>query len=145
MMFATLDDLEGQVEIVVFEKALAAAEGVVADDAIVLVRGRVDHKEAGKVCVIVQDVDLFDPSDAEIEKAKAQVARIGRARAADGRSAAASTPPGCRPAVDRRPARAVRALSRATSEFVLEMHTRTGLRRLKFGVGYRVAGAQRRR
>jgi DNA polymerase-3 subunit alpha len=26
------------------------------------------------------------------------------------------------------------------SEFVLEMHTATGLRRLKFGSGYRVAG-----
>jgi DNA polymerase-3 subunit alpha len=76
MMFATLDDLEGQVEIVVFEKALAAAEGKVADDAIVLVRGRVDHKEAGKVCVIVQDVDLFEPTDAEIDKAKEQVARM---------------------------------------------------------------------
>ena len=40
MMFATLDDLDGSVEIVVFEKALAAAEGVIADDAIVLVRGK---------------------------------------------------------------------------------------------------------
>ena len=75
MMFATLDDLDGSVEIVVFEKALAAAESVIANDAIVLVRGRVDHKEAGKVCIIVQDVDTFDPSDAEIERAKAQVAK----------------------------------------------------------------------
>ena len=33
MMFATLDDLDGAVEIVVFEKALAAAEGVLALDA----------------------------------------------------------------------------------------------------------------
>ena len=61
MMFATLDDLDGSVEIVVFEKALAAAEEVIADDAIVLVRGRVDHKEAGKVCVIVQEVDEVRP------------------------------------------------------------------------------------
>ena len=29
------------------------------------------------------------------------------------------------------------------TEFVLEMHTRTGLRRLKFGAGYRVSGARR--
>ena len=62
MMFATVDDLEGSVEVVVFEKALAAAEGVMALDEIVLVRGRVDHKEAGKVCVVVQDVERFDPS-----------------------------------------------------------------------------------
>ena len=35
-------------------------------------RGRVDHKEGGKVCVVVQEVERFDPSDAEIEKARAQ-------------------------------------------------------------------------
>ena len=136
MMFATLDDLDGAVEIVVFEKALAAAESVIADDAIVLVRGRVDHKEAGKVCVIVQDVEQFDPSDAEIERAKAQVAKL-----------AAAVPKALRRRVDaaqlpadghRRPARAVRALP-GRHEFVLEMHTRTGLRRLKFGESYRVA------
>ena len=75
MMFATLDDLDGSVELVIFEKAMAEAEQVIANDAIVLVRGRVDHKEAGKVCIIVQDVDKFDPTDAEIERAKAQVAK----------------------------------------------------------------------
>jgi DNA polymerase-3 subunit alpha len=138
MMFATLDDLEGQVEVVVFEKALAAAEGKVADDAIVLVRGRVDHKEAGKVCVIVQDVDPFDPSDAEIDKAKEQVARM-----------ASQAPPSalCWPVDATRLEAAViddlRELFErypGDSEFVLEMHTATGLRRLKFGSGYRVAG-----
>ena len=71
-----------------------AAEGVIADDAIVLVRGKVDHKEAGKVCIIVQDVDKFDPSDAEIERAKAQVAKIAapapeRLQAPRGRRSAA--------------------------------------------------------
>ena len=76
MMFATLDDLDGSIEIVVFEKALDAVEQLLATDAIVLVRGRVDHKEAGKSCVIVQDAERFDPSDAEIEKAKEKVAQL---------------------------------------------------------------------
>jgi DNA polymerase III subunit alpha len=138
MMFATLDDLDGQVEIVVFEKALAAAEGVVADDAIVLVRGRVDHKEAGKVCVIVQDVEAFDPTDAEIDRAKAQVARM-----------ASQAPPTAlcwRVDATRLEATVIEDLRElferypGDAEFVLEMHTATGLRRLKFGAGYRVAG-----
>jgi DNA polymerase-3 subunit alpha len=136
MMFATLDDLDGAVEIVVFEKALAAAETVIAADAIVLVRGRVDHKEAGKVCIIVQDVDRFDPSDAEIEKAKAQVAKL-----------AAAVPKAVRRRVDaaQLPSTVVEDLRElferypGDSEFVLEMHTRTGLRRLRFGESYRVA------
>jgi DNA polymerase-3 subunit alpha len=136
MMFATLDDLDGAVEIVVFEKALAAAETVIAADAIVLVRGRVDHKEAGKVCIIVQDVDRFDPSDAEIERAKAQVAKLAAAvpkavrRRVDAAQLPATVVEDLRDLFERYP---------GDSEFVLEMHTRTGLRRLRFGESYRVA------
>jgi DNA polymerase-3 subunit alpha len=135
MMFATLDDLEGAVEIVVFEKALAAAESVVAADAIVLVRGRVDHKEAGKVCIIVQDVEPFDPSDAEIEKAKAQIAKLAATvptpyrRSVDAAQLPASVVDDLRELFERYP---------GDMEFVLEMHTRTGLRRLKFGDNYKV-------
>ena len=46
LMFATLDDLEGAVELMVFEKTLATAEAALQVDEIVLVKGRVDHKEA---------------------------------------------------------------------------------------------------
>jgi DNA polymerase-3 subunit alpha len=135
MMFATLDDLDGSVEIVVFEKSLAAAEGVVANDAIVLVRGRVDHKEAGKVCVIVQDVEAFEPTDAEIAKAKAQIAKIAATqptafkRRVDAAQLPASVVDDLRELFERYP---------GDMEFVLEMHTRTGLRRLKFGAGFKV-------
>jgi DNA polymerase-3 subunit alpha len=79
MMFATLDDLEGSVEILVFGKAMAEHEAALGVDQVVLVRGRVDHKEAGKTCVVVQSVETFAPTDAEIEQAsanaKADVAR----------------------------------------------------------------------
>ncbi len=71
MMFATLDDLDGTVEILVFGKALAEHESALAVDQVVLVRGRVDHKEAGKTCVVVQSVDAFAPSEEEIERANA--------------------------------------------------------------------------
>ena len=135
MMFATLDDLDGSVELMVFEKSLEAAEKVIAADAIVLVRGRVDHKEAGKVCVIVQDVEAFDPTDAEIEKAKAQVAKL-----------AATRPSAFRRRVDaaQLPASVVDDLRelferyQGDTEFVLEMHTRGGVRRLRFGDAYKV-------
>src|SRR3712207_9447170 len=39
VMFANLDDLEGSLEVVAFEKTLAAAEGALGVDEIVLVRG----------------------------------------------------------------------------------------------------------
>jgi DNA polymerase-3 subunit alpha len=136
MMFATLDDLDGSVEIVVFEKALAAAESVIANDAIVIVRGRVDHKEAGKVCIIVADVDKFEPSDAEIEQAKAIVAKHAAAvpqamkRRVDAAQLSPSVVDDLRELFERYP---------GETEFVLEMHTRSGLRRLKFGPSYKVA------
>ena len=70
MMFATLDDLEGSVEILIFGKALAEYEGALGVDSVVLVRGRVDHKDADKTCLVVQTVELFAPTDEEIEQAK---------------------------------------------------------------------------
>jgi len=138
MMFATLDDLEGSVEIVVFEKALAAVEPLLAADAPLIVRGRVDKKEAGKVCVIVQDAERFAPSDTEIERAKEQVARI----------AANAAPSALRLRVDAarlQPAviEELRELFErypGEAEFVLEMDTRAGLRCLRFGAGYKIAG-----
>jgi DNA polymerase-3 subunit alpha len=137
LMFATLDDLDGQVELMVFEKALEAAEGVLQHDQIVLARGRVDHKEAGKVCVLVSEVERFDPSDAEVEKAREQVARAA--------AAAAPKPLWLRVDAGRLPATVIEELKRIVEDFpgesevVLEMHTRTGPRRLKLGEGYRVA------
>jgi DNA polymerase-3 subunit alpha len=137
MMFATVDDLDGSVEIVVFEKSLEAVEKLLAADEIVLVRGRVDHKEAGKTCIIVNDAERFAPSDAEIEKAKEQVARM----------AAAAAPTDLRITVDAaRLQPAVIAELRdlfdryqGDDEFVLVMHTRSGVRCLRFGDGYKIA------
>ena len=74
MMFATLDDLEGSVEILVFGKALAEYEGALGVDSVVLVRGRVDHKDADKTCLVVQTAEPFAPTPEEVERAKAAAA-----------------------------------------------------------------------
>ena len=71
MMFATLDDLEGSVEMLVFNSAYAANAEKVETDGVVLVRGRVDHKEAGEVKLIAQDVEPFRPSAEEVAAAAA--------------------------------------------------------------------------
>ena len=62
MMFATLDDLEGQVELLVFNSAYAANADKVDVDKIVIVRGRVDHKEAGETKLVAQEVEAFEPT-----------------------------------------------------------------------------------
>src|SRR4051794_9225930 len=70
MMFATLDDLEGQCEILVFNSAYASNESKLDVDKLVIVRGRVDHKEQGETKLVVQDVEAFEPSVEEIEEAR---------------------------------------------------------------------------
>ena len=135
LMFATLDDLEGSVELMVFEKTLATAEAALQVDEIVLIKGRVDHKEGGKSCVLVQSVDRFDPSDAEIEKAREHAVK------------AAEPPKPLWLVVDgeRLPITVIEELKRLCKDYpgerevVLEVHTPGGPRRLKFGPSYRVA------
>ena len=137
MMFATLDDLEGAVEILVFGKALAEYEGALGVDQVVLVRGRVDHKEAGKTCVVVQTVDPFAPSEEEIDKA----------REAAEQATEADTPALMRLRLDaaRLPASIIEDLKDALERFpgpaevVLEMATSAGARCLRLGPAYRVA------
>src|SRR3954447_18771657 len=69
MMFATLDDVEGQVEMLVFKADEAESAQVIAPDAIVIVRGRIDHKDRGETKLVVQDAQRFEPDAAEIERA----------------------------------------------------------------------------
>jgi DNA polymerase III subunit alpha len=49
---------------------------------VVLVKGRVDHKEAGKTCVVVQSVEKFAPSAEEVERASSQARVAARTAAA---------------------------------------------------------------
>jgi DNA polymerase-3 subunit alpha len=138
MMFATLDDLEGAVEILVFGKALAEHEAALAVDRVVLVRGRVDHKEAGKTCVVVQSVDRFEPTEQEIERANSQ------ARASSVAQAAATQPVHLQVHAAHLPASAIEDVkdiietNRGTAEVVLEMATSAGTRLLRLGEAYRV-------
>jgi DNA polymerase III subunit alpha len=69
MMFATLDDVEGQVEMLVFKAEEAESAAVIAPDAIVLVRGRLDHKDRGETKLVVQEAQRFEPDGEEIAAA----------------------------------------------------------------------------
>jgi DNA polymerase-3 subunit alpha len=71
MMFATLDDVEGQVEMLVFKADQAESAGVIEPDAIVVVRGRLDHKDRGETKLVVQEAERFEPDAAEIAAAPA--------------------------------------------------------------------------
>jgi DNA polymerase-3 subunit alpha len=72
MMFATLDDVEGQVEMLVFKADQSESATVIAPDAVVLVRGRLDHKDRGETKLVVQEAERFEPDQAEISRASAE-------------------------------------------------------------------------
>jgi DNA polymerase-3 subunit alpha len=135
MMFATLDDLEQQVELLVFGKAMAAAEEIIATDKIVLVRGRVDHKDAGEACLIVNEAEEFDPDPEEVAAARERQRAQAEQPAATVR---------LRVDAARLPASVIADLKQVLenfpgeSEVVLEMQTSTGPRRLRLGSEYRV-------
>jgi DNA polymerase-3 subunit alpha len=134
MMFATLDDLEGSVEVVVFGNALASAETALRADSIVLIRGRVDHKERDRTCIVAQQLERFEPSGEEMREARERVAE----------RASVSTP--VRLCVDAAalPASALADLKEVLAGFpgecdvVIDLRTSTGDRRLRLGREFRV-------
>ncbi len=134
MMFATLDDLAGSVEMLVFGKALAEFESALAVDEVVLVKGRVDHKEAGKTCLIVQSVEPFAPSEEEIERARAKTdAATALAQPLCLQVHASSLCAGLiedlKHAIESFP---------GPAEVLLELDTSVGRKRLRLGEAYRV-------
>jgi DNA polymerase-3 subunit alpha len=142
MMFATLDDLEGQVEMLIFNSAYASNESNVGVDRRVIVRGRIDHKDRGETKLVVQEVEPFEPTPEEIEQAGAAPVDLPAARA---RRPGVGSPVVIK--VDARRCdehliadlKAVLEHFPGQSEVQLEMTTTSGPRRLRFGNGYRVS------
>jgi DNA polymerase III subunit alpha len=138
MMFATLDDLAGNVEILVFGKALNEFEAALAVDEVVLIKGRVDHKEAGKTCLVVQSAERFAPSQEEIEQASAASARRGAV------ATAIAEPVRLRVSAGAIGAALIEDLKHAIQEYpgpaeiVLEIDTGERICRLRLGEAYRV-------
>ena len=134
MMFATLDDLDGAVEVLVFGNALEASGGALATDAIVLVRGRVDHKDREKTCVVAQQVDRFDPTPDEVSAAVEQAAKQALPPSALRLQLDASA----LPATVVGELKEVLAGFPGESDVVIELSTSVGHRRLKLGPEFRV-------
>jgi len=70
MIFATLDDLEGSVELLALGAAYTGVAEAVENDAVLVIRGRVDHKDRGETKLVAQEVEVFAPSADEIEQAR---------------------------------------------------------------------------
>jgi DNA polymerase-3 subunit alpha len=133
MMFATLDDLEGAIEVLIFGKALAEYEGALGVDEVVLVRGRVDHGDKG-TSLIAQTVEPFRPTVAEVEAAREAAALEPQGPQALTVSVDATTLPAT--IIDE--LKHILGNHAGESEVVLAIQTSAGPRTLRLGEGYRV-------
>jgi DNA polymerase III subunit alpha len=135
MMFATLDDLGASVELVIFGKALTGNEDVLVTDSIVLIRGRIDHKDRSQTSIIVQQIDRFEPTEKEVAAAQAEAAK----------PVAPPTPLKLGLDATRVRASALIDLKELLTGFpgecevVIDLHTSTGCRRLRLGPEFKVA------
>ena len=59
MVFVQLDDITGSAEVVVFNSVFAASQELLVNDAILVVKGRVDHKQEGETKLIAMEVSAF--------------------------------------------------------------------------------------
>ncbi len=67
MAFVRLDDLEGSIEVVVVPQVLSAAREFLAEDSLVLIRGRIDQKGEGETKLVAQAAEPFAPDPADEE------------------------------------------------------------------------------
>jgi DNA polymerase III subunit alpha len=119
MVFVALDDPTGHAEVVVFNSTYAAARDHLESDRILVVKGRIDHKQAGETKLIAMEVTPFESTP---------VRREVRLRI-DARRASAGL---------------IRELAALVKDFpgeapvYVELETSSGERTLALGPGYRV-------
>ncbi|HEX3225428.1 MAG TPA: DNA polymerase III subunit alpha [Gaiellaceae bacterium] len=83
MVFAGLEDVTGSCEIVAFNSVYAQSRDLLLQDRVVIVRGRIDHKQQGETKVIAMEVAAFEatPERKEVRlKVDARVAPAGVVR-----------------------------------------------------------------
>jgi DNA polymerase III subunit alpha len=83
MVFATLEDVTGSCEIVAFNSAYAHARDLLLQDRILIIKGRVDHKQQGETKLVALEIAAFEatPERREVRiKVDARIARAGLIR-----------------------------------------------------------------
>ncbi len=133
MMFATLEDLTASVELLIFGDTLEECGPAIEQDAVVLVKGKVDHKDKSRIVVVVSSVERFQPTSEELAAAEQQAVKAPVAALRLRLDAAAL------PATVIGDLRDLLANFPGEVDVVIELNTRAGARRLRLGEGFRVA------
>jgi DNA polymerase-3 subunit alpha len=132
MMFASLDDLEGTVELLAFNQVLESCGEFLEPDRVVVVKGRLDHREGGRTSFVVQEAELFEPDEATVAAARTRAN-------APAEPFTLSLSPADFEATLIEELKGIFSAYPGESEVLLEMPTDDGVRRLRFGRDYRVS------
>ncbi|MBD0328911.1 MAG: DNA polymerase III subunit alpha [Thermoleophilia bacterium] len=120
MVFLRLDDVSGGAEVVVFNSVYAASRELLELDRVLVVKGRVDHKQEGETKLIALELTPFEAARERREVRLRLDARRARAGMIRELAALLRDFPG-------------------DSPVLVEMDGDSGLRRLQLGPGFRVA------
>jgi DNA polymerase-3 subunit alpha len=120
MVFMRLDDVTGGAEVVVFNSVYAASRELIEADRVLVVKGRVDHKQEGETKLLAIEVSSFEA----IPERREVCLRVDAQRAPAG--------------VIRELATLIRDFPGESPVFV-DLETSLGPKRLQLGAGYRVA------
>ncbi len=123
MAFVRLDDLSGSIEVIVFNSAYAAGRDLLEADRLLLVKGRVDHKD-GETKLIALDVTPFEADPQREGSSRTITLRVDARRARAG--------------VVRELAEVVRGFP-GEAPLVVSLETSDGPRVLALGPGFRVS------
>ncbi len=83
MVFAGLEDVTGSCEVVAFNSVYQQARDLLVQDRVLIVKGRVDHKQAGETKLVAMEVTAFEatPERKEVRlKVDARIAPAGIVR-----------------------------------------------------------------
>src|SRR5207244_2754128 len=83
MVFAQLEDVTGGTEVVAFNSVYANARELLVPEKVLVVKGRIDHKQAGETKLIAIEVTAFEatPERREVRlKVDARIAQAGLIR-----------------------------------------------------------------
>ncbi len=137
MMFATLEDLTGSVDLTIFNDTMEECAGALEPDSIVLVKGKFEQKDQRGPTIVVSTVERFQPTTEELEAAEQEAAK--QAMRIPDSALKLRLDATALPATVIGDLRDLLAGFPGESEVVIEFATSSGPRKLRLGAEFKVA------
>jgi DNA polymerase III subunit alpha len=133
MMFATLEDLTGSVDLTIFNETMEECAEALEMDSIVLVKGKFENKDQRGSTIVVSTVEKFEPTQEDLDAAEVEAKKVPST------ALRLRLDPTALPASAIGELRDVLVAFPGESEVVIELSTSHGPRKLRLGPDFKVA------